>query len=126
VDPQDRHEDEGRKPIYAQIVEWIKRRVASGELQPREELDPIRVLADQWGVNAGTVVRAYNELEHQRIVESRSTKGTFVTDKAPSYVAQENRFRLTRMVDRLVAEATSQGADPDAIIELVRQRFAGR
>ncbi|HET9384884.1 MAG TPA: GntR family transcriptional regulator, partial [Gemmatimonadales bacterium] len=49
--------------IYRQIVNQVKYLVASGLLQPGEELPPIRTLALQLKVTPNTIVKAYGELE---------------------------------------------------------------
>ena len=53
-------------PIYRQIVNQVKYLVASGLLQPGEELPPIRTLALQLKVTPNTIVKAYGELEIAR------------------------------------------------------------
>ena len=55
-------------PIYRQIVNQVKYLVASGLLQPGEELPPIRTLALQLKVTPNTIVKAYGELEIAGVV----------------------------------------------------------
>jgi GntR family transcriptional regulator len=50
-------------PIYLQVMQQIKYLVASGRLEPGEELPSIRSLAEQLLVNPNTIARAYRELE---------------------------------------------------------------
>src|SRR5437870_10189401 len=68
-------------PIYLQIVNQVKYLVASGRLQPGEELPPIRVLAEQLLINPNTVARAYRELEAAGVVTKRRTAGTYVSEQ---------------------------------------------
>ena len=49
-------------PLYLQIAESVRRRIAAGELAPGDRLPPVREMARQWGCTPGTVVRAYAEL----------------------------------------------------------------
>ncbi|MFN9714874.1 MAG: GntR family transcriptional regulator, partial [Planctomycetota bacterium] len=46
-------------PIYLQVMQQIKYLVASGRLEPGEELPSIRALAEQLLVNPNTIARAY-------------------------------------------------------------------
>lgn len=109
-------------PPYLQIVQQIKRLIASGRLQAGEELPPIRVLAQQLLINPNTVARAYRELETAGIVTKRSTTGTYVSD-AGSPLARRERLRIiTERIDALLVEARQLNIDIDEIIELLRQR----
>ena len=109
-------------PIYKQIVSQVKYLVASGRLQPGEELPPIRVLAEQLLINPNTVARAYKELEEAGVVTKRSTAGTYVSD-AGSPLARRERLRiLAERADALLAEARQMNVGLDELLELLRQR----
>ena len=69
-------------PIYRQIVNQVKYLVASGLLQPGEELPPIRTLALQLKVTPNTIVKAYGELETRGVVHKRRGSGTYVSRRA--------------------------------------------
>ena len=83
-------------------------RVAAGELTPGTRLPTVRALAAELGLAAGTVARAYRELEADGVVETLGRKGTFVLPQAPrgsrdearagavAYVAIARRLGLTR------------------------------
>ena len=112
----------GGVPIYRQIVNQVKYLVASGRLQPGEELTPIRVLADQLVVNPNTVARAYRELEVAGVVTKRRTAGTYVSD-AGSPLARRERLKIIReRIDALLAEARQLDIDTEEVLELLRQR----
>lgn len=109
-------------PIYLQIVNQVKYLVASGRLEPGEELPAIRVLADRLVVNPNTVARAYRELEIAGVVEKRRTAGTFVS-AAGSPLARRERLKiLTERVDALLAEARQLGVRTEDIVELIHRR----
>ena len=109
-------------PIYLQIVNQVKYLVASGRLDPGEELPAIRVLAERLTVNPNTVARAYRELEVAGVVEKRRTAGTYVAD-AGSPLARRERLRiLAGRIDALLAEARQLGVGTDDVIDLLRQR----
>ncbi len=65
-------------PLYHQIVEALRYRIATGSLAPDAALPPIREAADDWGVHMHTVRRAYGELAQQGLVRSRPSLGTRV------------------------------------------------
>jgi GntR family transcriptional regulator len=109
-------------PIYLQIVNQVKYLVASGRLQPSEELPPIRVLAEQLLINPNTVARAYRELEVAGIVTKRRTAGTYVSDAGSPLARRERLKILTERIDALLAEARQLNVGLDEILQLVRQR----
>ena len=68
-----------RTPIYAQIMDLIKRRIAVGELKVGQQLPSVRDLAQQVVVNPNTVQKAYLELEREGYVGTQRGMGTFVS-----------------------------------------------
>jgi GntR family transcriptional regulator len=66
------------KPIYAQIVDEVKRAVARGELIPGDRIPSQREMAQALKVNPNTVQRAYQEMERCGLVETSRGEGTFV------------------------------------------------
>ncbi len=109
-------------PIYVQIVNQVKYLVASGRLEPGEEMPPIRVLAERLVVNPNTVARAYRELESAGIVEKRRTAGTFVSETGSPLARHERMKILTERVDLLLAEARQLGIALEEVVELIGRR----
>lgn len=70
-------------PLYQQIRDQIAERIASGALVVGARLPPTRALADQLGAHRNTVVRAFEELVAQGLVDSVVGRGTFVAGPAP-------------------------------------------
>ena len=71
-----------RRPMYLQIMEQIRRRIAVGDWQPGRELPSIRALAAAIQVSVITVKRAYLELEREGVIVTRQGKGSFVASSA--------------------------------------------
>ena len=67
------------KPPYLQIVDQVKYQVASGAFRAGEALPSIRSLAESLELNRNTVAKAYAELEHEGVIETRQGKGAFVS-----------------------------------------------
>ena len=68
------------RPMYLQILEQIRLRVASGDWPAGKELPSIRVLAADLRVSVITVKRAYLDLESEGVIVTRHGKGSFVAD----------------------------------------------
>jgi GntR family transcriptional regulator len=70
------------RPMYLQIKEQIRHRVAVGDWPPGREIPSIRQLAIEIRVSVITVKRAYLELEREGVIVTRHGKGSFVADGA--------------------------------------------
>lgn len=68
------------RPMYLQIVEQIRQRVAAGDWPAGQELPSIRALAADLRVSVITVKRAYLDLESEGVIVTRHGKGSFVAD----------------------------------------------
>src|SRR4051812_6790939 len=56
------------RPMYLQICEQIRRRIAAGDWAPGKELPSIRALAADLSVSVITVKRAYLDLENEGLI----------------------------------------------------------
>lgn len=71
--------DAGR-PIYAQLVERIQRKIVSGQYRPGEKLPSVRNLATVAAVNPNTMQKAFAELERSGLIVTQRTSGRTVTE----------------------------------------------
>src|ERR1700756_4585105 len=67
------------RPMYLQIMEQVRQKVAVGEWKPGETIPSIRALAVELQVSVITVKRAYLELEREGVIETQHGKGSTVT-----------------------------------------------
>ncbi|MER5353012.1 GntR family transcriptional regulator [Kitasatospora sp. NPDC002551] len=65
-------------PPYEQIRAQIAEQARTGELATGLRLPTVRALAEQLGLAAGTVARAYRELEADGVVETHGRRGTLI------------------------------------------------
>jgi GntR family transcriptional regulator len=68
------------RPMYLQILEQIRARIAAHDWPPGKELPSIRALAAGLNVSVITVKRAYLDLETEGLIVTRHGKGSFVAD----------------------------------------------
>ena len=109
-------------PIYLQIVQQVRRLVASGELTTGEELPSIRGLADQLVVNPNTVARAYRELELAGVVTSSRGLGTYVAETSELTAHAERRDVLIERIDTLILESRQMRIPFAEVLELMHER----
>jgi GntR family transcriptional regulator len=65
-------------PLYEQIVEQIKQKIAVEDWKAGDEIPSIRQLAAEIRVSVITVKRAYLELEREGVIVTQHGKGSFV------------------------------------------------
>lgn len=68
------------RPMYLQICEQIRLRIAAGDWAARKELPSIRALAADLRISVITVKRAYLDLENEGLIVTRHGKGSFVAE----------------------------------------------
>jgi GntR family transcriptional regulator len=107
-------------PVYRQLMDQLRSYIATGALSAGGQLPSIRELAKALGVNPSTVVKAYGELEHLGVIESRQGRGAFVAERAPKWPAAQRRERLRALAAQLALEATQMGAGESEILDAVK------
>lgn len=83
-------------PKYRQIVENVQRHIERGELAIGDRLPSITEICRQYGLGRDTAVKAYDQLESQRIVEARHGQGFFVATRRT-----QRRIKVLVMFDVL-------------------------
>lgn len=87
-----------RDPVYVQVVQHFKERIAKGELEPGEEVPSRRELANRLKINPNTAQRAYREMEEEGLI--------FTEGNLPSRVTKDEQI-LRALREELIMEATS-------------------
>ena len=111
-----------RRPMYLQITEQIRRRIATGDWPPGQELPSIRALAADTQVSVITIKRAYSDLEREGVILTRQGRGTFVAERADL----STRLRQNELDAHLAAAVDvgrGLGLSGDEMAERLRQVF---
>ena len=66
-------------PLYVQVADAVRARIADGELREGDKLPSVRKLSDELGVNPATIVAAYRILANEGLLSSRAGSGVFVS-----------------------------------------------
>ncbi|GAA2719927.1 GntR family transcriptional regulator [Cellulomonas aerilata] len=102
-------------PPFEQIRSQVLAHVAAGRLRAGDRLPTIRALAADLGVAAGTVARAYRELEASGVVVTRRRTGTVV---AAGRDAPDDA--VARAAHALVRSARASGLTDAEVLDVVR------
>ncbi len=106
------------RPLYIQIMDEVRRGIATGQLDVEHPLPSVRQLAVDLRINPNTVAQAYRELEREGLVEMRRGQGTFVV---PTQLSARQMKTLARAVaERALRDAHRSGLGADDLIEAIR------
>lgn len=105
----------GAVPPYQQVRAAIAAAARTGELTAGTRLPPVRHLAEELGLAANTVARAYRELEQAGLVQTRGRHGTFVTHRAAGVPAEAQQ-----LASRYAERTRALGVPPAQALALVR------
>lgn len=112
-------------PIYVQIMDRVKHLVATGMLQPGDQLPTIRQLSVELRVDPNTVVHAYRELDREGVISTQQGRGTFISEHPDSeQLSQLRRERLNVIVGNALLEALSLGYSAEEIRSALEARLA--
>ena len=65
---------------YEQIVADIKRNIQNNKYKPGDKLPSLMIMANQYQVSKGTVLKAYENLEKQCLIFSKPQSGYYIAD----------------------------------------------
>lgn len=113
------------QPIYEQIVTQIKGLIISGELNEGDALPSMRVLAKELRISVITTKRAYEELEREGFITSKTGKGSFVAMKNINLIKEENLKKIEAGMTQIVEIANQCGLQLDELIEMFTIIYEG-
>ena len=107
-------------PIYLQIILWLKRGIASGQIRDGDELPSRRMLSARLGVNPNTVQKAYHILEEEGLMLSQSGAKSIMslTEEKTAAVRQS---LLETDIRAMVSAMARMGLSKAEALDLVAQ-----
>ena len=105
-------------PIYAQLMDTLKRRIVTGRYLPGEKLPSVRELAAEAGINPNTVQRAFSELEREGLIYTQRATGKYVTENEADIKSAKQTLSKTQVADFLRAMQSLGFSVGDVIVLL--------
>lgn len=110
-----RIDPESPRPLFEQIAASVRGDVLAGRLRPGDRLPAARELADAIDVNVHTVLRAYQELRDEGLVDLRRGRGAVISASAAPLAA------LADDITALVRRAVELGVTPATLAALIKE-----
>ena len=110
------------EPIYRQLVEQLRRRVASGQLVAGQEIPSVRELAQALAVHPMTISKAFGLMEAEGLLERRRGLSMVVAAQHRRAKSAASRVELLRpSLERAAAEARQLELPADQALRLFEQ-----
>lgn len=102
-------------PLFEQVAASVRADVLAGRLRTGDRLPAAREVADAIEINVHTVLRAYQELRAEGLVDLRRGRGAVISVAASSLVD------LADDIADLVARGIRLGLTPATIAALIKE-----
>ncbi|TPW74536.1 GntR family transcriptional regulator [Schumannella soli] len=104
-------------PLFAQLAASVRREIARGALTAGDRLPAARDVAAALDVNVHTVLRAYQELREEGVVDLRRGRGAVVATGATVALELRDAVRV------LVADARRRGVALPTLTALIQEEY---
>lgn len=109
-----------KRPMYFQIMDQIKQRIALRDWAEGQPIPSIRQLAADLQVSVITVKRAYLELEREGVIVTHQGKGSHVAS-TPGLAARLREQELREHLEQATRIALQLGIEPRQLEERLRE-----
>jgi DNA-binding transcriptional regulator YhcF (GntR family) len=116
-----RVDTESPVPPYEQLRTRVIEAVRDTDLAAGTRLPTVRKLAEELGLAANTVARAYRELESDDVIETRGRHGSFVATEG-DVTHRKAQEAATAYASRMV----DLGVDPEEALRIVAAAIRSR
>lgn len=109
------------QPIYRQLRDRVVAMILEGVLGDGDALPSVRNVAAEYRLNPLTVLKGYQELVDEGLVEKKRGRGMFVNDGARKQLLIDERQRFIEKEWPLVVETINRlGLDSAELLEAVK------
>jgi len=113
----DREWNDGQ-PIYRQLRDLVVARILDGVLNEGDPLPPVRNVAAEYRVNPITVLKGYQQLADEQLVETKRGRGMFIKSGAHSLLLEGERQKfLAEQWPRIHATIQRLGLNTEELLK---------
>lgn len=114
-------------PIYRQLRDRVVAMILEGVLSDGDALPSVRNVAAEYRLNPLTVLKGYQELVDEGLVEKKRGRGMFVTDGARKNLLKDERQRFVEKEwPKIAATIERLGLDAGELLARVGQAGASK
>jgi GntR family transcriptional regulator len=108
-------------PIYRQLRDRVVAMILEGVLGDGDALPSVRNVAAEYRLNPLTVLKGYQELVDEGLVEKKRGRGMFVTDGARIQLLKDERQRfLEKEWPQVAATIERLGLDAGELLDTIK------
>ena len=109
-------------PIYRQLRDRVVAMILEGVLGDADALPSVRNVAAEYRLNPLTVLKGYQELVDEGLVEKKRGRGMFVTDGARDRLLKDERARfLEKEWPQVQATIKRLGLDAASLLKVLKK-----
>ena len=109
-------------PIYEQIAEELRKKIAEGQVAPGDQLPTVRQLALDLRVNFNTVSRAYRVLDEAGLISTQRGRGTYIWEEPTEETMRAIKMKsLEELARNYLQEVNRLGFSVESAIEELKQ-----
>lgn len=110
-------------PIYRQIMDQIKYQIAAGMLTAGDKIPSVRQLAGQLAVNQNTILKVYNELCREHILQVDRGNGTIVAQGNTTAPMSERKKAVAALLREAAVQAIHLDIPPEQTHTLLEKEY---
>ena len=111
------------QPIYRQLRDRVVALILEGALNEGDPLPSVRSVAADYRINPITVLKAYQQLVDEQLVETRRGRGMFIKPGARDLLRESERQKfLAEEWPRVFATIQRLGLEPRELLEDAERR----
>lgn len=111
-----------RTPVYLQVVDYFKKKMALGKLKAGDEMPSRRELANDLKINPNTVQKAFKEMEDQQLITTERNRPSRVTTDG-TVLAQIRSEIVDDAVAVFVEAIQELDVSVDELVEKIKRQY---
>lgn len=114
--------NDGTKPIYMQIAEWVETEILNGNFVSEDKVYSQYQLAEMFNINPATAAKGLSLLVEDHILYKKRGLGMFVTNNALELIRHKRKNQtLKRLIKEIVLESGRLGVSENELINMIKE-----